>query len=256
MRSNRVAAGVVLLALAVSYPLTEISPAGLISGLGDSVHFVFGTADRPGSGFFPPNFSRMDVFAHQMLITVGMGLWGTVLCLLLAVPLSFAGAQNVAPHWLYLLTRPVLDFLRGLPDLVLALIFVAALGLGPFPGIMALAVSSAGSLAKLLSEAIEAVDEGQIEAVRASGASELMVLQYGFWPQILPAFMSLTLYRFEVNVRAATFLGIVGAGGIGFYLQEAMRGFDFRSTCAIILIILITVRLVDWGSARLRARII
>jgi phosphonate transport system permease protein len=191
-----------------------------------------------------------------MLVTVAMGLWGTVLSLILAVPLSFMGAQNVAPRWLYNLTRPVLDFLRGLPDLVLALIFVAALGLGPFPGIMALALSTAGSLAKLLSEAVEAVDPGQIEAVKATGASPVLVLLYGYWPQILPLFASYTLYRFEVNVRAATLLGIVGAGGIGFYLQEAMRGFDFRSTCALIIIILVTVRLVDWGSARLRARII
>ena len=255
-RWNNLAIGLVLLALVASYPLTEISPGGLLSGIGDSVRFIFGSADRPNSGFFPPDFSRWETYTIQMLITVAMGLWGTVLSLVLAIPLSFMGAQNVAPRWLYNLTRPVLDFLRGLPDLILALIFVAALGLGPFPGIMALAFSTAGSLAKLLSEAIEAVDPGQIEAVKATGASPLLVLLYGYWPQILPLFTSYTLYRFEVNVRAATFLGIVGAGGIGFYLQEAMRGFDFRSTCALIIIILITVRLVDWGSARLRARII
>lgn len=253
---SAVAVAVVALALALSYPLTQISPMGLITGFGDSLRFVFGTADRPGSGFFPPNFSRLDVYLQQMLVTVGMGLWGTFLALFLAVPLAFMGAQNVAPAWIYHATRLVLDFLRGLPDLVLALIFVAALGLGPFPGIIALALSAVGSLGKLLSEAIEAVEEGQIEAVKATGASPLFVLLYGYWPQILPTFMSLTLYRFEVNVRAATFLGIVGAGGIGFYLQEAMRGFDFRSTCAIIIIILVTVRLVDWGSARLRAQII
>jgi phosphonate transport system permease protein len=255
-RWNNLAIGLVVLALAASYPLTQISPGGLLSGLGDSVRFIFGSPDRPYSGFFPPDFSRWQTYLVEMLVTVAMGLWGTVLSLILAVPLSFMGAQNVAPRWLYNLTRPVLDFLRGLPDLVLALIFVAALGLGPFPGIMALALSTAGSLAKLLSEAVEAVDPGQIEAVKATGASPVLVLLYGYWPQILPLFASYTLYRFEVNVRAATLLGIVGAGGIGFYLQEAMRGFDFRSTCALIIIILVTVRLVDWGSARLRARII
>jgi phosphonate transport system permease protein len=255
-RFNLVAAVLVLLALAAAYPLTEISPGGLISGIGDSVRFIFGSPERPGSGFFPPDFSRIETYTVQMLVTVAMGLWGTVLSLVLAVPLAFMGAQNVAPTWLYNLTRPVLDFMRALPDLVLALIFVAALGLGPFPGIMALAFSTVGSLGKLISEAIEDVDPGQVEAVKATGASPLMVLLYGYWPQILPLFTSYTLYRFEVNVRAATFLGIVGAGGIGFYLQEAMRGFDFQATCAIIIIILITVRLVDWSSARLRARII
>ena len=253
---NRVAVGLILLVLAISYPLTQISPAGLLAGFGDSIRFIFGSAERPNSGFFPPNLTRLDTYTYQMVITVAMGLWGTVLSLFLAVPLSFMGAQNVAPPWLYQITRPVLDFLRGLPDLILALVFVAAVGLGPFPGIMALALSTAGSLAKLLSEAVEAVDPGQIEAVKATGASPLLVLLYGYWPQVLPMFASYTLYRFEVNVRAATLLGIVGAGGIGFYLQEAMRGFDFRSTCTIIIVILVTVRLVDWGSARLRARII
>jgi phosphonate transport system permease protein len=255
-RFNLIAAVLVLLALAAAYPLTEISPGGLISGIGDSVRFIFGSPDRPGSGFFPPDFSRIETYTVQMLVTVAMGLWGTVLSLVLAVPLAFMGAQNVAPNWLYNLTRPVLDFMRALPDLVLALIFVAALGLGPFPGIMALAFSTVGSLGKLISEAIEDVDPGQVEAVKATGASPLMVLLYGYWPQILPLFTSYTLYRFEVNVRAATFLGIVGAGGIGFYLQEAMRGFDFQATLAIIIIILITVRLVDWSSAKLRTRII
>ena len=253
---NRIAVALIILVLALSYPLTQISPGGLVAGLGDSIRFIFGSSDRPNSGFFPPNIARLDTYVYQMIITVAMGLWGTVLSLFLAVPLSFMGAQNVAPRWLYLITRPVLDFLRGLPDLILALVFVAAVGLGPFPGIMALALSTAGSLAKLLSEAVEAVDPGQIEAVKATGASPLLVLLYGYWPQVLPMFASYTLYRFEVNVRAATLLGIVGAGGIGFYLQEAMRGFDFRSTCTLIIVILVTVRLVDWGSARLRARII
>lgn len=255
-RFNLVAAVLVLLALAAAYPLTEISPGGLISGFGDIVRFIFGSPERPGSGFFPPDFSRIETYAEQMLVTVAMGLWGTALSLVLAVPLAFMGAQNVAPTWLYHLTRPVLDFMRALPDLVLALIFVAALGLGPFPGIMALAFSTVGSLGKLISEAIEDVDPGQVEAVKATGASPLLVLLYGYWPQILPLFTSYTLYRFEVNVRAATFLGIVGAGGIGFYLQEAMRGFDFQATLTIIIIILITVRLVDWSSAKLRARTI
>lgn len=255
-RFDLIAAALVLLALVAAYPLTEISPGGLISGLGDSVRFIVGSPERPGSGFFPPDFSRIETYTFQMLVTVAMGLWGTVLSLVLAVPLAFMGAQNVAPTWLYNLTRPVLDFMRSLPELVLALIFVAALGLGPFPGILALAFSAAGSLAKLISEAIEDVDRGQVEAVKATGASPLLVLLYGYWPQILPPFTSYTLYRFEVNVRAATFLGIVGAGGIGFFLQEAMRGFDFQATSAIVIIILITVRLVDWSSAKLRARII
>lgn len=242
--------------LALTYPLTQISPAGLVSGFGTSLEFIFGSSTRPTWGFFPPDFSGWERYFFEMLLTIAMGIWGTVLCLFITIPLSFAGAQNVAPPWLYQITRRIMDFLRALNELVLALIFVAAVGLGPFPGILALAISSAGSLGKLLSEAIEAVDPGQVEAVRATGASPLMVIMYGYWPQILPLFMSYTLYRLEINVRAATILGLVGAGGIGFFLQEAMRSFDWKATCAILIMIFITVFIVDFASARLRRSII
>jgi phosphonate transport system permease protein len=246
----------ILALLAGTYPLTQISPAGLVAGLGSSLEFVFGSAARPTWGFFPPDFNGWERYLEQMLLTIAMGIWGTVLCLFITIPLSFAGAQNVAPPWLYQITRRIMDFLRALNELVLALIFVAAVGLGPFPGILALAIGSAGSLGKLLSEAIEAVDPGQVEAVRATGASPLMVILYGYWPQILPLFLSYTLYRLEINVRAATILGLVGAGGIGFYLQEAMRSFDWKATSAILIMIFVTVFIVDFASARLRRSII
>ena len=247
---------VILGILIFTYPLTQISPKGLIDGIGSSFEFIFGSANRPTWGFFPPDFSGWERYFTEMLLTIAMGIWGTVLCLFITVPMSFAGAQNVAPVWLYQITRRVMDFLRALNELVLALIFVAAVGLGPFPGILALAIGSAGSLGKLLSEAIEAVDPGQVEAVRATGASPLMVIMYGYFPQIMPLFVSYTLYRLEINVRAATILGLVGAGGIGFFLQEAMRSFDWKATCAILIMIFATVFLVDFASARLRRSII
>ncbi len=247
---------VILGILVFTYPLTQISPKGLIDGIGSSLEFIFGSANRPTWGVFPPDFSGWERYFSEMLLTIAMGIWGTVLCLFITVPMSFAGAQNVAPAWLYQITRRVMDFLRALNELVLALIFVAAVGLGPFPGILALAIGSAGSLGKLLSEAIEAVDPGQVEAVRATGASPLMVIMYGYFPQIMPLFVSYTLYRLEINVRAATILGLVGAGGIGFFLQEAMRSFDWKATCAILIMIFVTVFLVDFASARLRRSII
>ncbi len=253
---STVAFFVILGILVFTYPLTQISPKGLIDGIGSSFEFIFGSANRPTWGFFPPDFSGWERYFSEMLLTIAMGIWGTVLCLIITVPLSFAGAQNVAPAWLYQITRRLMDFLRALNELVLALIFVAAVGLGPFPGILALAIGSAGSLGKLLSEAIEAVDPGQVEAVRATGASPLMVIIYGYFPQIMPLFVSYTLYRLEINVRAATILGLVGAGGIGFFLQESMRSFDWKSTCAILIMIFVTVFLVDFASARLRRSII
>ncbi len=235
---------------------TEMSFPRLFAGAGESWKLLFGEADRPGSGFFPPDFRRFPEYLEQMLITIKMAIWGTLLAVILGIPLSVLAARNTSPNIVvYTLTRRLLDFLRGLNEFVLALVFVVAVGLGPFPGILALAVHTAGILAKLFSEGIEAVDTGQIEAVQATGASPLQVLTHGVWPQIVPHVVSMTLYRFESNVRAATVLGIVGAGGIGFYITESIRGFDFRAACAIIIMILISVFLVDTLSARVRQRL-
>ena len=235
---------------------TEISLPRLFSGLGESWKLLAGEADRPNSGFFPPDFRRFPEYLAQMLLTIKMALWGTLLAVILAVPLSILAARNTSPHpVVYVVTRRVLDFLRGLNEFVLALIFVVAVGLGPFPGILALALHTAGILAKLFSEGIEVVDHGQIEAVQATGATPFQVFTHGVWPQVLPHVVSMTLYRFESNVRAATVLGIVGAGGIGFYITEAIRGFDFRAASTIILLILVSVFLVDSLSSAVRQRL-
>jgi phosphonate transport system permease protein len=236
---------------------TELSPQKLWEGLGRSWTFIVGTPERPGSGFFPPDFTRLGEYINEMLITVKMAIWGTALAFVLAIPLAVLGAANTAPHpWIYQVTRRLLDFFRGLNEFVLALIFVAAVGLGPFPGIMALAIHTAGILAKLVAEGIEAVDVGQVEAVRATGATGLQVFTHGIWPQIVPHVVSMTLYRFESNVRAATVLGLVGAGGIGLYVTESVRGFDFKAACTILIVILLAVFLVDYFSAKLRERLV
>jgi phosphonate transport system permease protein len=191
-----------------------------------------------------------------MLLTIKMALWGTALAVLLAVPLSYLAAANTSPHpVVYQITRRILDFMRGLNEFVLALIFVAAVGLGPFPGIIALAIHTAGILAKLFAEGIEGVDNGQLEAVRAAGSTRFQIFTHGVWPQIVPHVISMSLYRFESNVRAATVLGLVGAGGIGFYITEAIRGFDNRAACAILIVILVAVFLVDFFGAKIRERL-
>jgi len=234
----------------------EVSPQRLWLGLERSWLFIVGNPERPGTGFFPPDFTRLPEYLNEMIVTVQMAIWGTALAFTLALPLSILGAANTAPHpVVYHLTRRLLDFFRGLNEFVLALIFVAAVGLGPFAGILALAVGTAGILAKLFSEAIEVVDAGQVEAVRASGAGAFQVFTHGIWPQIVPTVVSMTLYRFESNVRAATVLGLVGAGGIGLYITESMRGFNFRAASAIILVILVAVFIVDYLSAKIRERL-
>lgn len=252
---HRLAWALVLLVIGLSFPGSEVSLGTLAGGLGRSWQYVFGDPARPGSGFFPPDFSRLDVYLAQMLLTVKMAVLGTAGAVALGLPLGFLAARNTAPNAVtYQLTRRLLDVLRGLNEFVLALIFVAAVGLGPFPGILALVFHTAGILGKLFAEGIEDIDEGQVEAVRATGAHPLQVLGRGVWPQIVPHVLSMTLYRFESNVRAATVLGLVGAGGIGFSITEAIRGFDTRATSAILIVILAAVFLIDDLSARLRAR--
>jgi phosphonate transport system permease protein len=235
---------------------TELSLAKLISGVGESWKLLFGTAERPDSGFFPPDFRRGLTFVDQMLLTIKMAIWGTVLAAIAALPLSTLAATNTSPNRVvYQIARRLLDVLRGLNEFVLALIFVAAVGLGPFPGILALAVHTTGVLAKLYAEAIEVVDPGQLEAVQASGASPIQVFTHAIFPQIAPTVVSMTLYRFESNVRAASVLGLVGAGGIGLYVTESMRSFNFREASAVLIVILCAVFLVDMISARVRQRL-
>jgi phosphonate transport system permease protein len=235
---------------------SEISPVRLWTGSGEFWKFLIGDPERPGSGFFPPNLARGTVYFEQIMITVKMAIWGTLLAFLAAVPLSILAAKNTSPNIaVYQVTRRILDFLRGLNEFVLALLFVSAVGLGPFPGILALAVHTTGILGKLFSEGIETIDSGQVEAVRASGGSSLQVFTHAVWPQIIPNVISMTLYRFESNVRGASVLGIVGAGGIGFYITEAIRGFDFRAASAIILMMLVTVFVVDFASSKIRERL-
>lgn len=150
---------------------TDLSLRGLFEGLGSSFEYLFGSPENPRDGFFPPDFHRLSTFVEQMLLTLKMALWGTAIAFVMAVPLGFLGARNTSPHPLiYLLTRRVMDLLRGLNEFVLALIFVAAVGLGPFPGILALGIHTAGILGKLFSEGIEDIDEGQVEALRSTGA--------------------------------------------------------------------------------------
>jgi phosphonate transport system permease protein len=227
---------------------TELSPWRLLTGLAASGRFI--------AEFFPPDFTRGSEYLNSMFETIKMAVWGTALAFIAAVPLSFWAATNTTPHSLvYQFTRRMSDVFRGLNEFVLAMVFVAALGLGPFPGILALAVSTTGTLIKLFSEAIELVDVGQVEAVKASGAGPLQVLTHAYWPQIVPTVLSMTLYRFEANVRGATVLGLVGAGGIGLYVTEAIRGFNFQAAGAILIVILVAVFLVDFLSAKVRERL-
>ena len=175
----------------------------------------------------------------------------------MTLPLGFMGARNVIPSTVFrFLTRRVFDVFRGLDQLIWALVFVRAMGLGPIAGILAIFVSDAGVPAKLYSEAIENADRGQVEGIRSTGARRLMTLRLGVLPQVLPVMISQTLYAIESNSREATILGLVGAGGIGLRLSERIQINAWDQVAYVILLILITVALIDAASRFLRLRLI
>jgi phosphonate transport system permease protein len=206
--------------------------------------------------FFPPNFHDWRIYLHEMVVTLHIALWGTVLAIVAAVPLGLLSAHNVAPPWVYQPVRRVMDLCRAINEMVFAMLFIVAVGLGPFAGVLALFVHTTGTLAKLFSEAVEAIDERPVEAIRAMGAHKMAEVVYGIFPQVMPLWLSYSLYRFESNVRSASVVGMVGAGGIGVVLYEVIRGFQYAQTCAVLLMLAITVTVIDMFSAWLRKRFI
>ncbi|MGD1911347.1 MAG: phosphonate ABC transporter, permease protein PhnE [Rivularia sp. (in: cyanobacteria)] len=203
--------------------------------------------------YFPPDFTYWKVYLVDTLITIAMGIWGTLLAAIAAIPLSILASNNVFPVWVVQPTRRLLDAMRAINELVFALIFIVAVGLGPFAGVLALFLHTAGTLGKLFSEAVEAIEPGPVEGIRATGASKLQEVIYGIIPQVIPLWTSFTLYRFESNVRSASVLGIVGAGGIGVSLYQSFGSFEYQKVCAILIILILATSIIDFASAKVRA---
>jgi phosphonate transport system permease protein len=204
----------------------------------------------------PPDLAVLGHALTGAAQTLQIAVVGTGLSAVLALPLGFASARNVAPAGLFYGARSVLNVFRAVDTLVYALFFVAAVGLGPFPGVLAVVAYTATVLAKLYSEAIEAIDPGPVEAVAAAGATPLQVLRWGVLPQLVPQFLSFILYRFETNIRAAAILGFVGAGGIGFYIQTYLRMLNYPAASTVLLVLVGLVMLVDFASSRIRSRLV
>ncbi|HWK68101.1 MAG TPA: phosphonate ABC transporter, permease protein PhnE [Rhizobiaceae bacterium] len=204
------------------------------------------------SGFSHPDFSDWRYYLEEMLVTLQIALWGTFLAAVFAVPFGILSARNIAPWYIVQPVRRLMDACRSIHELVFAVLFVVAVGLGPFAGVMALFIHTTGILAKLFSEAVEAIDSRPVEAIRATGATRLQEVVFGVVPQVMPLWMSYALYRFESNVRAATVLGVIGAGGIGQVLFESIRGFYYPQASAMLIIMLVTVSLIDLLSQQLR----
>lgn len=247
--SNRIVYAVVAIAaLIFSGIQSDISVIELIQGGGNMAEY--------SSRYFPPDFTDWRSYLADTVETISMGIWGTLLAAIVSVPLGILASDNICPQWIVFPVRRFLDALRAINEVVFALVFVVAVGLGPFAGVLALFVHTAGTLGKLFSEAIETIEQGPVEGIRATGASKMQEIIFGVIPQVLPLWTSFTLYRFESNVRSASVLGIVGAGGIGISLYQSFRSFKYPKVCAILIILILAVSIIDTLSSKLRQKLI
>lgn len=214
---------VVLAVLVVSWQGAEMAPLTLIKDGGNMATFA--------ADFFPPDFSQWQDYLTEMAVTLQIAVWGTALAVVLSIPFGLMSAENLVPWWVYQPVRRLMDACRAINEMVFAMLFVVAVGLGPFAGVLAL-------------------------FIHTTGANKLEEILYSVLPQVMPLLISYSLYRFESNVRSATVVGMVGAGGIGVTLWEAIRGFQFQQTCALMVLIIVTVSLLDFLSQRLRKHFI
>jgi phosphonate transport system permease protein len=240
--------GVVLALLVGSWKGADMRPLDLVRDGANMAEYA--------ASFFPPDFREWRMYLQEMVVTLQIALWGTFLAVLCAIPFGLLSSSNVVPVWVYQPVRRVMDACRAINEMVFAMLFIVAVGLGPFAGVLALWIHTTGILAKLFSEAVEAIDPQPVEGIRATGANALEEVLYGVIPQVLPLWISYSLYRFESNVRSASVVGMVGAGGIGVVLWEIIRGFQYAQTCAVMLIIVATVAAIDLVSARIRKALI
>lgn len=240
--------GILLALLAGSWKGADMRPLDLVRDGANMATFA--------TSFFPPDFHDWRTYVQEMVATVQIALWGTFLAVICAVPFGLLSSSNIVPAWVYQPVRRVMDATRAINEMVFAMLFIVAVGLGPFAGVLALWIHTTGILAKLFSEAVEAIDPQPVEGIRATGANALEEILYGVLPQVLPLWISFALYRFESNVRSASVVGMVGAGGIGVVLWEIVRAFQYAQTCAVMLIIVVTVTVIDLASARIRKSLI
>lgn len=226
----------------------DIDFAALAWGASDMVEF----AGRFGA----PDFSRLGRYLALMGETVAMGLWGTAFAFAGAFVIAPFAARNLAPHPLvYRGARELLNLLRAMPDLLFAMVFVAAMGLGPFPGVLAIGLHVAGFLGKIFAESLERVDAGAYEAVRSGGAGFLQTVMWAGWPSVLQETIGYTIFILDRNVRMAAILGLVGAGGIGFEIKTAIGLFRYDQAATLILVVALTILALDYLSSWARKRV-
>lgn len=242
---------VVVVAHVVAWREAEVSVASLVQGWRGMVDFVRQAV--------PPNLGWAEVVRPGLeacVVTLAIGLLGTTLSIPFSLLLAVLGARTTSRNLVvYQVARTVMSFLRAVPDIVFALVFITAVGLGPFPGVLALICHNAGVMGKLWSEAMEEVERGPVEALRVTGASSAQIAAHVVLPTVTPQFVGLLLYRFDVNVRSSLVLGLVGAGGIGFLINQSISLFRFDVLLTYILMVLVLIVVVDLGSVAIRRRL-
>ncbi|SFA94131.1 phosphonate transport system permease protein [Lentibacillus halodurans] len=204
----------------------------------------------------PPNWAYFAEITSSIMETIRMAVVGTTFGGAIAFPLSMLAARNVFhKSWVTVPARFVLNLIRTLPELLLAALFVAIFGIGPIPGVFALMLFSLGVISKLFYESVESIDPGPMETMTAVGANKIKWLMFGVVPQVMSAFMSFFLYAFEINIRAAAVLGLVGAGGIGLYYEQTLGFFEYGKVSSIIIYTLIVVLFIEYLSTRIREKL-
>lgn len=249
-KTKAIVTAVLMLALLIASAYkTEATPYELIMGIPEMFSLLV--------DMFPPDFSYIDVIWSPMLQTIRMAVIGTTIGGILAIPVAILSARNITKSpFLNVPARFILNLVRTIPDLLFASIFVAVFGIGPVAGILALIFFSFGLVAKLTYESIEAIDPGPLEAMTAVGASKVQWIHFGVIPQVTASFMAYFLYTFEVNVRAAAILGLVGAGGIGLFLDRSLNQLRYDRAAMIILLTLVIVLIIDYVSTKVRGKLL
>lgn len=271
-RGRNLVIGLAFLGLAAAtYRSTEFSFGDLITKSPNMLRILSGfahpdfslvqpTADSPFYEFGPLNV-HVGLIPHFVLETLAEAVLGTTLGAVVAIPLSFVAAGNLMRRnplgtVIYFLVRTFMSVIRAVPTLFWGILFVTSIGLGAFPGVLAISLFSLGLMSKLFSEAIEAIDWGQVEALTATGANPLQVLMHGVGPQVLPYMIAHLLYTFEVNVHSATIVGIVGGGGVGFLFLQYIEQFQYPQEAMVIIVVVLMTMAIDYSSATIRRRII
>ncbi len=241
---------VVLAFYFLSAYVTQAYPNRFIQGLPIALEFVY-------KDLFPPNWGYTNKVLSSLVETWNIALLATTLAAIFALPLSFLASSNINKNAvLYQFIRFFLNIIRTIPELILAVVLIAFIGLGALAGVGALFIFSLGILAKLISETIEAIDPNPLEAIRATGGNVIQVIWYGVMPQLLPHYTSYSLYVLEINVRASVVLGFVGAGGIGLILKHQLALFNFANVSTIVLMTFFAVTIIDFISNRVRERLV